>query len=342
MWDARDGTVVRDLLTNIQGVWQVVFDERYCVAASNLEGHTYLDVWDFGVEGEADVEAARIITDEDESDSEDEYDSYGPRNSRRYRRLTASASMTSGLVANSRYGTRSGEVIHEDEYEDQSQYMGEEDDEDFMMADATSASASTLHHTHADITPSASDQDVGSGPLSQQAGQSNASWSQWHSSSMSPSPFGQASGSGASSQRFSFSGDGSQFFGSSSSHPEGVSTPSAPSTAAGIAATRRSSRAMSASAVEPKGKSRAFSTPGAGPAGLSMTSNVGLGLGLGLHGMGSPLNSNNHDSTPPTSTVGNIPPSMHAPWVASTYTIQGAHKESEESPSKRASRRHPK
>src|ERR1700733_13784805 len=30
LWDTRDGTVMRDLLTNIMGVWQVVFDERFC------------------------------------------------------------------------------------------------------------------------------------------------------------------------------------------------------------------------------------------------------------------------------------------------------------------------
>jgi F-box and WD-40 domain protein CDC4 len=75
MWDARDGTVVRDLLTNIHGVWQVVFDERFRVAASNMQHHTYLNVWDFGKEGEADVEAARIVEDEYESDMEDgDYD----------------------------------------------------------------------------------------------------------------------------------------------------------------------------------------------------------------------------------------------------------------------------
>lgn len=48
MWDIRDGSVVRDLLTGITGVWQVVFDGRWCVAASNRLDVTYLDVWDFG------------------------------------------------------------------------------------------------------------------------------------------------------------------------------------------------------------------------------------------------------------------------------------------------------
>ena len=35
MWDIRDGTFVRDLLTGINGVWKVVFEGRWCVAASN-------------------------------------------------------------------------------------------------------------------------------------------------------------------------------------------------------------------------------------------------------------------------------------------------------------------
>jgi len=48
MWDIRDGTQVRDLLTGIVGVWQVVFEGRWCVAASNRLDSTVLDVWDFG------------------------------------------------------------------------------------------------------------------------------------------------------------------------------------------------------------------------------------------------------------------------------------------------------
>lgn len=48
MWDIRDGTFVRDLLTNINGVWQVVFEGRWCVAASNRLDSTVIDVWDFG------------------------------------------------------------------------------------------------------------------------------------------------------------------------------------------------------------------------------------------------------------------------------------------------------
>lgn len=50
MWNIRDGTVVRDLLTGITGVWQVVFEGRWCVAASNRNDATVLDVWDFGTD----------------------------------------------------------------------------------------------------------------------------------------------------------------------------------------------------------------------------------------------------------------------------------------------------
>jgi hypothetical protein len=50
MWNIRDGSVVRDLLTGITGVWQVVFEGRWCVAASNRNDVTVLDVWDFGLE----------------------------------------------------------------------------------------------------------------------------------------------------------------------------------------------------------------------------------------------------------------------------------------------------
>lgn len=54
MWNVRDGSVVRDLLTGINGVWQVVFEGRCCVAASNRNSTTMLDVWDFGLEGDDD------------------------------------------------------------------------------------------------------------------------------------------------------------------------------------------------------------------------------------------------------------------------------------------------
>jgi F-box and WD-40 domain protein CDC4 len=75
MWDVREGTVVREFLSNIHGVWQVVFEGRWCVAASHRADATILDVWDFG-NGEPDDdwvgEPVGGIYDEDMTDDEDE------------------------------------------------------------------------------------------------------------------------------------------------------------------------------------------------------------------------------------------------------------------------------
>lgn len=73
IWDIRDGTQVRDLLTGIAGVWQVVFEGRWCIVASNRENSTVLDVWDFGLEGDEEWEGEPPggIYDE-ESEDEDE------------------------------------------------------------------------------------------------------------------------------------------------------------------------------------------------------------------------------------------------------------------------------
>ncbi|KAF8136648.1 WD40-repeat-containing domain protein [Boletus edulis] len=73
MWNIRDGTVVRDLLTGINGVWQVVFEGRCCVAASNRNATTMLDVWDFGTEGDDDwigEPPSGIYDDDTQEDSE--------------------------------------------------------------------------------------------------------------------------------------------------------------------------------------------------------------------------------------------------------------------------------
>ncbi|KAH7914021.1 WD40-repeat-containing domain protein [Hygrophoropsis aurantiaca] len=73
MWNVRDGTVVRDLLTGISGVWQVVFEGRWCVAASNRNLATVLDVWDFGTDEDDDWvgEPPGGVYDDD-TDEEDE------------------------------------------------------------------------------------------------------------------------------------------------------------------------------------------------------------------------------------------------------------------------------
>jgi F-box and WD-40 domain protein CDC4 len=80
MWDIRDGTEVRDLLTGIANVWQVVFEGRWCVAASNRGDATVLDVWDFGMEEgdeEWEGEPPGGMYD-DESEDEDEGDGAEP------------------------------------------------------------------------------------------------------------------------------------------------------------------------------------------------------------------------------------------------------------------------
>ncbi|KAG8913200.1 SCF ubiquitin ligase complex subunit cdc4 [Tulasnella sp. 417] len=79
MWDTRDGTVTRDLLTGINGVWQVVFDRRFCIAASNRQDSTFLEVWDFaGDKGsnEEDEDEDDLAADDDDNNSEtsDPYD----------------------------------------------------------------------------------------------------------------------------------------------------------------------------------------------------------------------------------------------------------------------------
>lgn len=77
MWDMRDGTVVRDLLTGVTGVWQVVFDGRWCVAASNRMDVTHLDVWDFGGDDNPNDwvgETNSVSDDEEDYEEEEEED----------------------------------------------------------------------------------------------------------------------------------------------------------------------------------------------------------------------------------------------------------------------------
>lgn len=44
MWNVRNGDCVKDLLTDLSGVWQVRFDERRCVAAVQRNNLTYIEV----------------------------------------------------------------------------------------------------------------------------------------------------------------------------------------------------------------------------------------------------------------------------------------------------------
>lgn len=48
LWDLKTGKFVRDLLTGLNSVWQVRFDERRCVAAVQRNGMTFIEVLDFG------------------------------------------------------------------------------------------------------------------------------------------------------------------------------------------------------------------------------------------------------------------------------------------------------
>ncbi|KAF6221379.1 hypothetical protein HO133_002234 [Letharia lupina] len=48
MWDVATGDFVKDLLTDLSGVWQVKFNERRCVAAVQRNNLTYIEVLDFG------------------------------------------------------------------------------------------------------------------------------------------------------------------------------------------------------------------------------------------------------------------------------------------------------
>ncbi|KAJ7171971.1 WD40 repeat-like protein [Mycena filopes] len=90
MWNLRDGSVARDLLTGITGVWQVVFEGRWCVAASNQTRNgtvqTVLDVWDFAEEGEDWVgePPGGVYDDSDSGGSDDDDDEDDPRSNGGY------------------------------------------------------------------------------------------------------------------------------------------------------------------------------------------------------------------------------------------------------------------
>lgn len=73
MWDAKDGSVTRDLLTGINGVWQVIFDRRFCIAASNRQEATFLEVWDFAGDSRRDGND-NVDDGSDGGDPEDEED----------------------------------------------------------------------------------------------------------------------------------------------------------------------------------------------------------------------------------------------------------------------------
>ncbi|ORY55331.1 hypothetical protein BCR35DRAFT_284436 [Leucosporidium creatinivorum] len=83
MWDVRDGSFTRDLLTGLTGVWQVSFDQRFCVAAVQRNGQSEFEILDFGPvdyeeiqeeeerERREQLRIVKIEEEEDESSDED-------------------------------------------------------------------------------------------------------------------------------------------------------------------------------------------------------------------------------------------------------------------------------
>lgn len=66
MWNIKTGEFIRDLLTDLTGVWQVKFNERRCVAAVQREQVTYIEVLDFGAARDGvpeDQRGRRIVVD---------------------------------------------------------------------------------------------------------------------------------------------------------------------------------------------------------------------------------------------------------------------------------------
>ncbi|KAI9770438.1 MAG: SCF ubiquitin ligase complex subunit cdc4 [Geoglossum simile] len=78
MWNVQTGDFVKDLLTDLGGVWQVKFNDRRCVAAVQRHEITYIEVLDFGAARDGVPEGKRgkrIVVDaqgHETSDPEDE------------------------------------------------------------------------------------------------------------------------------------------------------------------------------------------------------------------------------------------------------------------------------
>lgn len=49
MWDIKTGRFIRDLVTDVDGVWRVAFDNRRCIAAVQRKNETSFRILDFGV-----------------------------------------------------------------------------------------------------------------------------------------------------------------------------------------------------------------------------------------------------------------------------------------------------
>lgn len=64
LWDTRTGAFCRDLITNIEHIWQVGFDRRKCVAAVARGGCSYLTVLDFDFDPSAEQDRVTELDDE--------------------------------------------------------------------------------------------------------------------------------------------------------------------------------------------------------------------------------------------------------------------------------------
>ncbi|GAA5931726.1 F-box/WD repeat-containing protein [Sporobolomyces koalae] len=60
MWDTQTGEFVRDLLANLTGVWQVAFNQRYCIAAVQRNGSSEFELLDFGAVDQDEIKPSRI------------------------------------------------------------------------------------------------------------------------------------------------------------------------------------------------------------------------------------------------------------------------------------------
>ncbi|PWY88406.1 cell division control protein Cdc4 [Aspergillus heteromorphus CBS 117.55] len=80
MWDVRTGECVRDLLTDLSGVWQVKFNDRRCVAAVQRDSLTYIEVLDFGASRDgvpSEQLGRRVVVNrwgQEVSDTDEDYD----------------------------------------------------------------------------------------------------------------------------------------------------------------------------------------------------------------------------------------------------------------------------
>ncbi|KAL8783562.1 MAG: hypothetical protein Q9213_004552 [Squamulea squamosa] len=80
MWNVANGKFVKDLLTDLSGVWQVNFNERRCVAAVQRNGLTYIEVLDFGAARDGIPESQRghrIVVDAGGNEAVDEHELAG-------------------------------------------------------------------------------------------------------------------------------------------------------------------------------------------------------------------------------------------------------------------------